>query len=74
METKDITKALSIRVALDLAAELESVCRVDDVSVTEAIRAAIYRHIATRRADERFQARLREQMEKDREVLERLAE
>jgi len=51
-----------------------AICRVDDVTVSEGIRAAIYRHIAARRADKRFQERLREQLEKDREVLEGLAE
>jgi hypothetical protein len=47
---------------------------VDEVSVSEGIRPAIYRYVATRRADKGFQARLRERLEKDREVLERLAE
>jgi len=65
-------KTMSLRLPQDLAAELESVCRVDEVPMSEAIRAAVYRHIAARRADKRFQERLREQLEKDREVLERL--
>jgi hypothetical protein len=38
------------------------------------VRAAIAKHIATRRADEDFQARLRKQMEEDRKVMERLSE
>ncbi len=67
------TKVMSLRVPEELAAEMAYVCRVDEVSVSEGIRAAIYRHIAARRADKGFQARLREQLEKDREVLERLA-
>jgi len=68
------TKIMSLRLAEDLAAEMASICRVDGVTVSEGIRAAIYRHIVARRADKRFQERLREQLEKDREVLERLAE
>jgi len=68
------TKVMSLRLSEDLAAEMTSICRVDGVTVSEGIRAAIYRHIAARRADKRFQERLREQLEKDREVLERLAE
>jgi hypothetical protein len=68
------TKVMSLRLSEDLAAEMASICRVDEVTISEGIRAAIYRHIAARRADKRFQERLREQLEKDREVLERLAE
>ena len=70
----DETKVMSLRLAEDLAAEMAYVCRVDEVTVSEGIRATIYRHIATRRADKGFQARLRERLERDREVLERLAE
>lgn len=68
------TKVMSLRLSEELAAEMAYVCRVDEVSVSEGIRAAIYRHVATRRADKGFQARLRERLEKDREVLERLSE
>lgn len=68
------TKVMSVRLPVDLADEIAVVARADEVSISEAIRAAIYRHIATRRADERFQTRLREQMERNRKVSERLAE
>jgi metal-responsive CopG/Arc/MetJ family transcriptional regulator len=67
------TKVMTVRLPEELAAELDVVARAEEVSVSETVRAAIYRHIATRRADERFQGRLREQLEKDREVIERLA-
>jgi hypothetical protein len=70
----DDTKVMSLRLSEELAAEMASICRVDGVTVSEGIRAAIYRHIAVRRADKRFQERLKEQLEKDREILERLAE
>lgn len=70
----DDTKVMSLRLSEDLAAEMASICRVDEVTILEGIRAAIYRHIAARRADKRFQERLREKLEKDREVLERLSE
>lgn len=52
------TKVMSLRLSEDLAAETAYVCRVDEVSVSEGIRAAIYRHVATRRGDKGFQARL----------------
>lgn len=70
----DETKVMSLRLSEDLAAEMASICRVDGVTVSEGIRAAIYRHIAARRADKRFQERVKEQLEKDRKILERLAE
>lgn len=68
------TKITSLRLPADLAAELSAVARADGVPISDVVRAAIGKHIATRRADESFQARLREQMEEDRKVLERLAE
>lgn len=68
------TKATSLRLSPELAAELSAVARADGVPISDVVRAAIGKHIATRRADEDFQARLKEQMEKDRKVLERLTE
>jgi predicted DNA-binding protein len=68
------TKATSLRLSPELAAELSAVARAEGVSISDVVRAAISKHIATRRADEVFQARLKEQMEEDRKVLERLSE
>ena len=68
----DDTKVLSVRLPEDLAGEMAYVCRVDEVSISEGMRAAVYRYIEVRRADKRFQARLKARVEKDREVLERL--
>ena len=42
--------------------------------VSEAVREAIEKHIAERRADKGFQERLKELLEEDRKVLKRLAE
>lgn len=55
------------------AADLDAVARVDGVSTSEAIRAAIADHIEKRRSDPAFQARLRRILEEERVVLERLA-
>jgi predicted DNA-binding protein len=71
---KEPTKAMSLRLSPELAAELSAVARAQGVPISDVVRTAIGKHIATRRADEDFQARLREQMEEDRKVLERLAE
>jgi Arc/MetJ-type ribon-helix-helix transcriptional regulator len=66
-------KAMTLRLPAETAAELEAVARADETSVSEAVRDAIERHIAERRKDAQFKARLRKIIEDDREVLERLA-
>lgn len=68
------TKVTTIRQPADQADDLEFVARVDGVPVSEAIRDAISAHIEARRADPAFQARLRERMDADRNILQRLAE
>jgi post-segregation antitoxin (ccd killing protein) len=68
------TKAMSLRLPEDKAAELAAVARTDDMPISEAVRVAIDNHIAARRADMEFQDRLKKRIEVDREVLERLAE
>jgi predicted DNA-binding protein len=71
---KQPTKATSLRLSPELAAELKAVARAQGVTISEVVRAAVSDHIASVRSDERFQARMREQMEKNRELLERLVE
>ena len=71
---KQPTKATSLRLSPELAAELAAVARTQGVTISEVVREAVSDHIATVRSDDGFQASLREQMEKDRELLERLAE
>jgi predicted transcriptional regulator len=68
------TKAMSLRLPEDKAAELAAVARTDDMPISEVVREAIDNHIAARRADKEFQERLKKRLEEDREVLERLAE
>lgn len=67
------TKAMSLRLSEEKAAELAAIARTDDVPISEALREAIDSHIAARRADKDFQKRLKKRLEQDREVLERLA-
>ena len=67
------TKAMSLRLPEDKAAELAAVARTDEMPISEVVREAIYNHIAARRADKDFQKRLKRRLEEDREVLERLA-
>jgi len=65
---------MSLRLPEELADEIAAVARTDEVAITQAVREAIGNHIAARRADKAFKARLKKRLEEDREVLERLAE
>jgi Arc/MetJ-type ribon-helix-helix transcriptional regulator len=67
------TKAMTLRLPADKAAELEAVARADHKAVSEAIRDAIDRLIEERRNDKDFQDRLQAMIREDREVLDRLA-
>lgn len=68
------SKVMSLRLPDKLAAELAAVARGDDMPVSETIRKAIENHIVARRADKAFKERLKQRLEEDREVFERLAE
>jgi post-segregation antitoxin (ccd killing protein) len=57
-----------------MAAELSAVARADEIPVSEAVREAIEKHIAERRADEDFQERVKQLLKEDQEVLKRLSE
>ncbi len=66
-------KAISIRIPEETRHELEAIARVEDVSISEAIRAAIHCYIATRRSSQAFKERLRKRLEEDRKFLEQLS-
>ncbi|MXW61077.1 MAG: ribbon-helix-helix protein, CopG family [Acidimicrobiaceae bacterium] len=68
------TRTTTIRQAAQQAAELDAVARVDGVSTSEAVRAAIAEHIENRRRDPAFQARLKRIIDEERVVLKRLAQ
>jgi len=55
------------------AKELEAIAGVDEVSVNEEIRRAIATHIEARRQDADFQKRLQDSIDRNKEILERLA-
>lgn len=57
----------------DQAEALETIAGVDEVSVNEEIQRAIAAHIEARRSDPDFQRRLKASLERNREILERLA-
>jgi hypothetical protein len=61
-----------MRLPEPMAAELAAVARADGIPISEAVRQAIEKHIAERRADEEFQKRLKKLLEEDERVLKRL--
>jgi predicted DNA-binding protein len=67
------TKAMTLRLPADRAAELEAVARADNKAVSEAVREAIDKLIEERRKDKAFQERLQAMIREDQEVLARLA-
>jgi predicted transcriptional regulator len=64
-------KVLSIRLDEEVAADLAAVARTDEMPVSKAVREAIEKHIAARRADKDFQKRLKLRLEENQELLER---
>lgn len=67
------TKATSLRLDEQQAAELAAVARTDEMTISDAVREAVAKHIAERRTDPEFQRRLKERLEEDRRILEQLA-
>ena len=57
----------------ELAQALEAVAQVNGVTVAEEVRKAIQARIDALRADPDFQARLRDHLERNREILKGLA-
>jgi hypothetical protein len=68
-----MSKPMTVRLTEEQQAELAAVARADGTSVAEAVRTAIEDHIAARRKNKSFQERLAKIIERDRELLERLA-
>jgi post-segregation antitoxin (ccd killing protein) len=66
-------KNMTLRLSAVQADELEAVARAEGISVSDAVREAITEHIERKRKDKVFRERLRAVMERDREILERLA-
>jgi len=66
-------KTMTLRLTDEQARELETVARVDEVPVSEAVRQAIDERIKARREDADFQNKLRRLIEENQAALERLA-
>ncbi len=68
-----MAKQTTVRLPEELAAEAEAVARVKGMSVNALIIEALQAEIERVRRDENFTSRARELLERDRELLERLA-
>lgn len=68
------SKVMSLRLGVKLADQISAVARTDDMSITDAIRAAMRHYIKARCADPEFQGRRKERMEHELRVLERLGD
>ncbi len=69
-----MTKQTTVRLPDDLADQAEVVARVQDMSVNELIIGALAVEIDRVRKDADFKARVKRLVERDREILDRLAE
>lgn len=67
------TRAMTVRFDERQAEALEQVANIDQVPVAEAVRKAVESHIDARRQDPEFRERLKASLERNREILERLA-
>jgi predicted DNA-binding protein len=73
MAATDNRKAMTLRLPPDQASTLEAVAQVNGVTVAEEVRKAIQARIDALRADSDFQARLRDHLERNQEILKGLA-
>jgi predicted DNA-binding protein len=67
------SRAISLRLPEQMAAELAAIARTKDVPISEVIREAIESHIASLSADKDFRQRLKKHLKEELEILERLA-
>jgi hypothetical protein len=66
-------RARTLRLTAEEAETLEAIAGVDEVSVNEEIRRAIAAHIEARRSDSDFRKRLAVSIDRNKEILDRLA-
>jgi hypothetical protein len=66
-------KHFTVRLPDDVAADAESLARVEGISLNETVKQALIEAVERRRKDPVFTGRLKEIIEHDRKLLERLA-
>lgn len=67
------SRAISLRLPEQMAAELAAIARTKDVPISEVIREAIENHITALSTDKDFRLQLKAHLEEELVVLERLA-
>ncbi len=68
-----MTRNLTVRLPDDLAADAEALARVERKSLNELVADSLSDAVEQRRRDPAFKARVRQIIDEDRELLERLA-
>jgi hypothetical protein len=68
-----MTRNLTVRLPDDVAADAETLARVDGTSLNETVRRSLVEAVERRKSDHMFKARLARIIEEDRELLERLS-
>lgn len=66
-------KNLTVRLDDELAADTEALARAEGQSLNETVKEALREAVQRRRKDPKFRARIRQIIDEDRELLERLA-
>ena len=67
------TKAMTVRLNAQQAEELEAIAEVEGSPISEEVRKAIATHIAAKKKDKEFQARLKKSLDRNRSILDRLS-
>jgi hypothetical protein len=68
-----MAKNLTVRLDDDLAADTEALARAEGQSLNETVKTALREAVERRRRDPKFKARVKQIINEDRELLERLA-
>lgn len=66
-------KAMTVRLDAEQAQDLEAIAAVEGTPVAQEVRKAIAAHIAEKKKDKSFQARLKKSIQRNRSILDRLA-
>ena len=69
----DRRTSTTLRLPPEEAADIEAVARVEGLSVNELVRQTLAEKVAARRADPDFQKRVRDIMDENKRLFERLA-
>lgn len=74
MAPRGDTKSLTLRIDEALAARVRAIAEVEDTTVSDVIRDALAEHVERRRRDPEFQALLKRNLQRHKELLSMLAD